>query len=40
MCDVPSVTAHRREVEVVSADGRVSAPPVSELVLSGLEQIS
>jgi hypothetical protein len=35
-----ALTAHRRQVEVVSADGRVSAQPVPELVLSGLEQIS
>ncbi len=34
-----ALTAHRREVEVVSADGRTSSHPVSELVLSGLEQI-
>jgi hypothetical protein len=35
-----ALTAHRREVKVTSADGRTSAQPVSELVLSGLEQIS
>jgi hypothetical protein len=35
-----ALTAHRREVQVVSADGRTSSGPVSELVLSGLAQIS
>ncbi len=35
-----ALTAHRRPVKVLSADGRRSARPVSELVLSGLEQIS
>jgi hypothetical protein len=34
-----ALTAQRREVEVVSADGRVSARPIAELVLSGIEQI-
>jgi len=35
-----ALTAHRREIDVVSADGRSSSEPVSELVLSGLEQVS
>lgn len=35
-----ALTAHRRDVDVTSADGRTSATPVSELVLSGLEQIT
>lgn len=35
-----ALTAHYRDVDVTSADGRVSAEPVSELVLSGLEQIA
>jgi hypothetical protein len=35
-----ALTAHRREVDVVSADGRGSSEPVLELVLSGLEQVS
>jgi hypothetical protein len=35
-----ALTAHRREISVTSADGRSSSQPVSELVLSGLEQIS
>ena len=34
-----ALTAHRRDVEVTSADGRTSANPVAELVLSGIEQI-
>ena len=34
-----ALTAHRREIDVVSADGRTSSEPVSELVLSGLEQV-
>lgn len=34
-----ALTAHRREVKATSADGRRSARPISELVLSGLEQI-
>jgi len=35
-----ALTAHQRQVEVVSADGRKSTQPVSELVLSGLDQIA
>lgn len=35
-----ALTAHRRDVEVVSADGRTSSEPVAELVLSGLEQVN
>ncbi len=34
-----ALTAHRREVRVWSADGRDSVRPVSQLVLSGVEQI-
>jgi hypothetical protein len=34
-----ALTAHRREVRVTSADGRTGKEPISELVLSGLEQI-
>jgi hypothetical protein len=35
-----ALTAHRREVHVDAADGRSSTHPVTELVLSGLEQIA
>lgn len=35
-----ALTAHRREVSVTTADGRTSARPVTELVLSGIEQIA
>jgi hypothetical protein len=35
-----ALTAHRREASLTSADGRTSARPVTELVLSGLEQIA
>jgi hypothetical protein len=34
-----ALTAHQRQIEATTADGRVSGRPIAELVLSGLEYI-